>query len=129
MCAPGGPVHCLNQAEARGCQLADLDDSEAGVIGFHAQQMVEKLLQALLVVAGRSYALTHDLVCLIGLVAETGKDMTAYFDLGDLNNPYAVELRYELDDDQYSQLDRHQLLDQCFQFRVAVQSWMSDLYG
>lgn len=41
--------------------------------------MVEKLLQALLVVAGRSYALTHYLVCLIGLVAETGKDMTAYF--------------------------------------------------
>ena len=79
--------------------------------------------------AGRSYALTDDLDCLIGLVAETGKDMTAYFDLGDLNNPYAVELRYELDDDQYSQLDRHQLLDQCFQFRVAVQSWMSDLYG
>ena len=38
----------------------------------------EKLLQALLVVAGRSYALTHDLVCMIGLVAETGKDMTAY---------------------------------------------------
>jgi len=49
------------------------------VIGFHAQQMVEKLLQALLVVAGRSYALTHYLFCLIGLVAETGKDMTAYF--------------------------------------------------
>jgi hypothetical protein len=39
----------------------------------------EKLLQALLVVAGRSYALTHDLVCMIGLVAETGKDMTYYF--------------------------------------------------
>jgi len=62
------------------------------------------------------------------LVAETGKDMTAYFDLGDLN-PYAVELRYELDDDQNSQLDHHQLLDQCFQFRVAVQSWMAELYG
>ena len=32
--------------------------------------------------------LTHDLDRLIGLVAETGKDMTAYLDLGDLN-PYA----------------------------------------
>jgi hypothetical protein len=31
------------------------------------------------VAAGRSYALNHDLDCLIGLVAETGKDMTAYF--------------------------------------------------
>ena len=78
--------------------------------------------------AGRSYALTHDLDCLIGLVAETGKDMTAYFDLGDLNS-YAVDLRYELDDNQHSQLHRHQLLDQCCQFRVAVQSWMADLYG
>ena len=62
----------------------------------------------------------------MGLVAETGKAMTAYLDLGDLN-PYAVELRYELDDDQNSQLDRHPLLDQCFQFREAVQCWMADL--
>jgi hypothetical protein len=43
----------------------------------------------------------------MGLVAETGKDMTAYLDLGDLN-PDAVELRYGLDDDQNSRLDRHQ---------------------
>ena len=35
----------------------------------------------------------------MGLVAETGKDMTAYFDLGDLN-PYAAELRYGLEDEQ-----------------------------
>jgi len=62
------------------CQLADLDDSEDVVIGFHhAHQMVEKLLKALLVAAGRSYPLTHDLDRLIGLVAEIGKDMTAYF--------------------------------------------------
>lgn len=40
-----------------------------------------------------------------GLVAETGKDMTAYVDLGDLN-PIAVELRYGLDDEQNSPLDR-----------------------
>ena len=33
--------------------------------------------------------------------------MTAYLDLGDLN-PYAVELRYGLDDDQNSELDRRQ---------------------
>jgi len=110
------------------CQLADLNDSEDVVIGFHAQQMVEKLLKAVLVAAGRSYPLTHDLDRLIGLVAETGKDMTAYLDLGDLN-PYAVELRYGLDDDQNSELDRSQLLDQCFQFRVAVQSWIADLSG
>ena len=84
--------------------------------------MVEKLLKTLLVAEGRSYPLTHDLDRLIGLVAETGKDMTAYLDLGDLN-PYAVELRYGLDDDQNSELDRRQLLDQCFQFRMAVQSW------
>lgn len=69
-----------------------------------------------------------DLDRLMGLVAETGKDMTAYLDLGDLN-PYAVELRYGLDDDQNSEHDRSQLLDQCFQFRVAVQSWIADLSG
>jgi hypothetical protein len=64
----------------------------------------------------------------MSLVAETGKDMTAYFDLGD-HNPIAVGLRYGLDDDQNSPLDRHPLLDQCFQFRVAVQSWIADLSG
>lgn len=42
-----------------------------------------------------------------GLVAETGKDMTAYVDLGDFN-PIAVELRYGLDDEQNSPLDRRQ---------------------
>ncbi len=109
-------------------QLAGLDNSEDVVIGFHAQQMVEKLLKALLVAEGRSYPLTHDLDRLIGLVAETGKDMNAYFNLGDLN-PYAVELRYGLDDDQNSELDRHQLLDQCLQFRAAVQCWLTDLSG
>ena len=64
----------------------------------------------------------------MGLVAETGKDMTAYFDLGDLN-PIAVGLRYGLDDDQNFPHDRHPLLDQCFQLRVAVQSWIADLSG
>ena len=107
-------------------QLAALDDSADTVIGFHAQQMVEKLLKALLVAAGRSYPLTHDLDRLIGLVAETGKDMSAYLDLGDLN-PYAVELRYGLGDDQSFPLDRQQLLDQCSQFREAVEGWMADL--
>jgi hypothetical protein len=77
------------------------------------------------VAAGRSYALTHDLDCLIGLVAETGKDMTAYFDLGDLN-PYAVELRYELDDDQNSPLDRHPLLDQ---YRVCRETACATAWG
>ena len=65
----------------------------------------------------------------MGLVAETGKDdMTAYLNLGDLN-PYAEELRYGLDDDQNSPLDRHPLLDQCFYFCATVQCWMADLSG
>jgi hypothetical protein len=38
--------------------------------------------------------------------------MTAYLDLGDLN-PYAVELRYGLEDDQDSHLDRHPLRNAC----------------
>lgn len=42
-----------------------------------------------------------------GWIAETGKDKSAELDLGDLN-PDAVELRYGLDDDQNSRLDRHQ---------------------
>jgi hypothetical protein len=69
-----------------------------------------------------------DLDRLMGLVAETGKDVTAYLDLGDFN-PYAVELRYGLDDDQDSELDRPQLLDQCFKFRVAIQCWLANLSG
>ncbi|MEI6112490.1 MAG: hypothetical protein WCP63_12610 [Cyanobium sp. ELA712] len=64
----------------------------------------------------------------MGWVAENGKDMTAYSDHDDLK-PYPVELRQGLEGDQDSNLDRHQLLDQCFQFRVAVQCWMADLSG
>jgi HEPN domain-containing protein len=65
------------------------------VIGFHAQQAVEKLLKAVLAGRGIDYPYTHDLVALIDLLRDRGLDVP-----GDVENarrlaPFAVELRYD----------------------------------
>ena len=49
-------------------RLLALDDSLAAVACFHSQQAVEKLIKALLVLAGVPFPRTHDLIQLSGLV-------------------------------------------------------------
>jgi len=72
-----------------------LDGISGPILGFHAQQAVEKLLKALLSQQGLKYPLTHDLEKLIRLLSQAGENLPATpFPLTGLNG-YAVQFRYD----------------------------------
>lgn len=65
------------------------------VIGFHAQQAVEKALKATLVASGREVRRTHDLRFLLDEVADAGVELTEDVASSAWLTPWAVELRYD----------------------------------
>lgn len=87
-----------------------VDDAEIAdaIVGFHAQQAVEKALKAVLAAREIQYAKTHALGYLIGLVeANAIEAPAAVLNAGELS-PWAVDFRYETDDEPA--LDRHATL-------------------
>jgi HEPN domain-containing protein len=74
--------------------LLEVDAVSDAIIGFHAQQAVEKALKAVLTVRGIDYPFTHDLELLAALCERAG--MTLPSDLADVPrlSPYATRLRY-----------------------------------
>jgi HEPN domain-containing protein len=78
------------------------------VIGFHAQQAVEKLLKALLSHRRVAYRRTHDLTELLDLLAADGVEIPAEIAEVRRLGPYAVEFRYEdIPDEATEPFDRH----------------------
>ncbi len=65
-----------------------------GVVGFHAQQAVEKALKAVLSVHLIEFRRTHDLLVLLDLLLDHGITVPPDADWLDELNPYAVEARY-----------------------------------
>jgi len=65
------------------------------VIGFHAQQAVEKILKAVLANASVSYRHTHDLVELFDLLRKNSLPYPAEFEEARRLTPFASTLRYE----------------------------------
>ncbi len=65
------------------------------VIGFHAQQAVEKILKAVLAARGQTWRHTHDIVELIDAVRTAG--IAFPHDLEDVRflTPFAAAFRYE----------------------------------
>jgi HEPN domain-containing protein len=70
-----------------------------GIVGFHTQQAAEKALKAWLTLLGITYPRTHDLSLLIYRLDEAGVEVTDLWKLLELN-PFAVQLRYEILDDE-----------------------------
>ena len=64
------------------------------VVGFHAQQAVEKSLKAVLSAHGVEFRRTHDLVALLDLLQDHRLGPPPHADWLDELNPYAVEARY-----------------------------------
>ena len=65
------------------------------IIGFHAQQAVEKLLKALLMAKNIPYRKTHDLRGLIDMIMDHGiKFPESLMEVRTLS-PFAVEFRYD----------------------------------
>jgi HEPN domain-containing protein len=74
---------------------ADLDVGDT-VLGFHAQQAVEKALKAVLAHAAVRHRRTHDIAELLDLLTDAGLPAPPHAEVLDELNPYAVEMRYGL---------------------------------
>lgn len=99
-------------------QLRDNPAAADEVVGFHAQQAVEKLLKAALAWRAVPYPRTHDLTALILLLKQSGGFPADLEDVRALT-PLAVEYRYgELPSDPDERVDRA-WLQSCVQ-RVRV---------
>jgi HEPN domain-containing protein len=80
-------------------RVVDDADIADAIVGFHAQQAVEKAIKAVLAAREVEYAKTHALGYLIGLVESNGIDAPAVvLDASELS-PWAVDFRYETDDE------------------------------
>jgi HEPN domain-containing protein len=64
------------------------------ILGFHAQQAVEKSLKAALASRGIEFPYTHDLDGLLELCGENGLDVPPELDGVDRLAPYGVHMRY-----------------------------------
>jgi HEPN domain-containing protein len=64
------------------------------VVGFHAQQAIEKALKAVLSVGNIEFRRTHDLITLLDLLQDHHLPAPPQADWLDELNPYAVEARY-----------------------------------
>ena len=65
------------------------------VIGFHAQQAVEKMLKAVLALASVRYRRTHDIVELIDLLRDHGQPFPKELEDVRRLTPFATDFRYD----------------------------------
>ena len=100
--------------------IVDNDEVLDAMVGFHAQQAVEKSIKAVLAAHDVEYGKTHQLHYLIRLLEENRIDAPAsVLDAVELN-PWAVEFRYEEDDEP--PLDRHAT----FAFVKEIRRWAGE---
>jgi HEPN domain-containing protein len=88
-------LHKASQDEAVMSRLlpdADIDDE---VIGFHAQQAVEKSLKAWLTHKGIDYPRSHSLETMLGLLNAQGLGLPPHLDDVSQLTPFATVFRYE----------------------------------
>ncbi len=89
-------------------RIIDDPDSPDEIIGFHAQQAVEKLLKAVLSFHAIPYRRTHDLVELIDLLVEHDVSLPDSLEQARELTPFATEFRYDdLPGEQEPPFDRH----------------------
>src|SRR5437899_1804273 len=67
------------------------------IVGFHAQQAIEKAMKAVLEARRVQYPFTHDLVKLLSLLATCGIICPVSADDAERFNPFAVHLRYDME--------------------------------
>jgi HEPN domain-containing protein len=97
---------------------ADVPDA---IIGFHAQQAVEKSLKAVLSAREVRYDRTHAIDYLVGLVEDNAISAPASLAAAIELSPWAVEFRYA--DDDEPALDRHAVL----RLVEEIRSWASEI--
>lgn len=76
-------------------ELAGNSNISDEIVGFHAQQAVEKWLKALMALRGIRQARIHDINRLVEIVEKDGVELPLDRDRLDELTQYAVPLRYE----------------------------------
>ncbi len=111
--------------DAKAMQLLGPDSGISDeIVGFHAQQAVEKWLKAAMAMSGLEEARIHDLGRLLEILAEAGVDLPPVTDRLDDLSIYAVPLRYAdlLDAEPLDREATIELVD-------AVGKWASALFA
>lgn len=85
-------------------KLSPDPEIDEGVIGFHAQQAVEKALKVALTLQGVDFPKTHDLEFLVALASRHSIDVPEKVAASGWLTPWAAEFRY--DDEPLHSLDR-----------------------
>ncbi len=98
---------------------SDADIADA-IVGFHAQQAVEKLIKAVLAARGVAFMKSHALSYLIGVVEENEIEAPDALSEADVLSPWAVEFRYE--GEEPPALDRSAALALVEQVRIWAES-------
>jgi HEPN domain-containing protein len=106
--------------EAAARAMLPLEPVTDTIVGFHAQQAVEKSLKAVLAAREVEFPFIHDIEGLADLCEEAGASLPEELDGVDRLTPYAAGLRY--DDDQPSIVGRETALSWA---TVAV-AWARD---
>jgi HEPN domain-containing protein len=105
------------------CKLKTDPEIGDALLGFHAQQAIEKSLKAVLSSAGIAFRRTHDIVELMDLIADSSLPEPPNAERLDELNPYAVEMRYGLVQPGALERERtHQILDD-------VLTWAQETVG
>jgi hypothetical protein len=98
-------------------KLLDDVDVPDDVLGFHAQQAIEKHLKAVLAFNGITFERTHSIAYLTSLLEHHGIELPAGREAIEGLSPWAVAARYE---DRFDEvLDRPAVREQL----LAVRSW------
>jgi HEPN domain-containing protein len=105
-------------------KLADDPDVPDDLIGFHAQQALEKLLKAALAQAGVAPPRTHDLRELLALLGDAGLAPPVSASEARALVPWAVEFRY--DDILDERLDRTAACKAVKQMRAWVDALLAE---
>lgn len=79
--------------------LALSEGPDIEIVGFHLQQATEKALKAWLFALNQPIVKTHDLSYLLNQLETLGKNIEHLWSLAELN-PFAVQFRYGLFDDE-----------------------------
>jgi HEPN domain-containing protein len=102
--------------------LAGAPDADPEILGFHAQQAIEKALKAWLSFLGAEYSRTHSLGVLISEIEETGATVPEYFyDLVYLTS-FAVQFRYEAFSGLQHDIERTELLKRALSVLTYVEN-------
>jgi HEPN domain-containing protein len=93
----GKVLLCRATDDAHACRVL-VPDTEVGdsIIGFHAQQAVEKALKVALVLADSEMPRTHDLELLVEQVEGTGTEVPDELSSTEWLTPWAAEFRYDV---------------------------------